>query len=262
MNSSTPHTDAFCNPPQFANFPWGLSTVLSFLLHCSLRLRKWVPPPFLWSWCHGWVGWGAKKKSTSFLKRDPAWCWQWRSSPFTGTSWCRGARRRGGGDFSPLLQAPGRDHPSLFCFVVGQHASAGLGPCPNDPLRCGLNSSTPHTDAFCNPPQFANFPWGLSTVLSFLLHCSLRLRKWVPPPFLWSWCHGWVGWGAKKKSTSFLKRDPAWCWQWRSSPFTGTSWCRGARRRGGGDFSPLLQAPGRDHPSLFCFVVGQHAVAG
>ena len=21
---------------------------------------KWVPPPFLWPWCHGWVGWGTK----------------------------------------------------------------------------------------------------------------------------------------------------------------------------------------------------------
>ena len=26
--------------------------------------------------------------------------------------------------------------------------------------------------------------------------------------------------------------------------------------------SAALQAQGRDHPSLFCFVVGQHAVAG
>ena len=72
---------------------------------------------------------------------------------------------------------------------------------------------------------------------------------------------GWVG-APKFVSTSFLKRVSAWCWQWRSSPFSGNPWCRGARRRGGGDVSPLLQAPGRDHPSLFCFVVGQHAVAG
>ena len=58
---------------------------------------------------------------------------------------------------------------------------------------------------FCNSPQFANFHWGLTTVLSFLLHFSLCLRKWVPPPFLWSWCHGWVGWGTKIFFDQFFK---------------------------------------------------------
>ena len=40
-----------------------------------------------------------------------------------------------------------------------------LGPCPHDPLRCGLSSSLSHTDALRNFSQFAKIPQGRSTVL-------------------------------------------------------------------------------------------------
>ena len=46
----------------------GIEYGVVFLLHFSLCLRKWVPPPFLWSWCHGWVGWGAKIFFDQFFK--------------------------------------------------------------------------------------------------------------------------------------------------------------------------------------------------
>ena len=114
---------------------------------------------------------------------------------------------------------------------------------------------------FCNPPQFANFPWGLSTVLSFLLHFSLCLRKWVPPPFLWSWCHGWVGWGTKIFFDQFFKEGSSLVLAVALKLLHRNLLVSGRTARRGGVSAPL-QAQGRDHPSLFCFVVGQHAVAG
>ena len=69
-----------------------------------------------------------------------------------------------------------------------------LGPFPDDPLRRGLNSSTPHTDTFCIPPQFASFPSGLSTVLPCLLLGLLPLDNGCHLPSC-GLCAtvGWVG---------------------------------------------------------------------
>ena len=63
---------------------------------------------------------------------------------------------------------------------------------------------TTHTDAFLQSAAVRQLSLGIGYGFVFLLHFSLRLRKWVPPPFLWSWCYGWVGWGTKKID-QFLK---------------------------------------------------------
>ena len=133
MNSSTPHTDAFCNPPQFANFPWGLSTVLSFLLHCSLRLRKWVPPPFLWSWCHGWVGWGAKIFFDQFFKEGSSLVLAVALKPLHRNLLVSGRTPAGWWRFFSIASGPG-SRPSLsFLFCGGAACRCWLGTWPHDP---------------------------------------------------------------------------------------------------------------------------------
>ena len=72
-----------------------------------------------------------------------------------------------------------------------------LGPCPHDPLRCGLNSSTSYTDALRNSPQFANSLRGCTVLLCY---CIARHSHVLP---LESRCRlpscglgatvGWVG---------------------------------------------------------------------
>ena len=32
----------------------------SLARHLTFYAWMWVPPSFLWTWCHGWVGWGSK----------------------------------------------------------------------------------------------------------------------------------------------------------------------------------------------------------
>ena len=73
-----------------------------------------------------------------------------------------------------------------------------LGPCPNDPLRCGLSSAHP-TFAMRNLLQFAKSLRGCTMLPCF---CIARLTHVLPcrfraASFLVAWCHGWVGWGTK-----------------------------------------------------------------
>ena len=68
----------------------------------------------------------------------------------TGTLQC-GPHPAGGWWFStgsgPASTVPhGRSGAACRCW---------LGPCPHDPLRCGLNSSPSYNEAMCNLPQFA-----------------------------------------------------------------------------------------------------------
>ena len=73
-----------------------------------------------------------------------------------------------------------------------------LGPGPNDPLRCGLNSAHP-TFAMRSLLQFAKSLRGCTMLPCF---CIARLTHVLPcrfraASFLVAWCHGWVGWGTK-----------------------------------------------------------------
>ena len=72
-----------------------------------------------------------------------------------------------------------------------------------------------------------------------------------------------MGWGAKLFFDQLFKEGSSLVLAVALKPLHRKLLVSGrTAHRGGGDISPLLQAPGRDHPSLFCFVVGQHAVAG
>ena len=53
--------------------------------------------------------------------------------------------------------------------AMGQLASAGLGHFPDDPLRCGLNSSKPHTDASATRRSSPNSSWNKHGVAFLLL---------------------------------------------------------------------------------------------
>ena len=140
---------------------------------------------------------------------------------------------------------------------LGQHADAGLGPCPNDPPRRGLNSSTPHR-CFLQFAAVRQYSFGLKYGAAFfrIAFCVLENGCRLPSCGLCA-AVGWVG-APKFCSTGLLTRDPALCWQWCLSPFAETSWCWGARRRGDGVFLHCFR-PRVDHPSC---AVGQHADAG
>ena len=53
-----------------------------------------------------------------------------------------------------------------------------LGPCPHDPLRCGLNSSPSHTDAMCNLPQFANSLRGCTVLPCYCFAWHSHVLPW------------------------------------------------------------------------------------
>ena len=53
--------------------------------------------------------------------------------------------------------------------AMGQLASAGLGHFPDDPLRCGLNSSKPHTDASATRRSSPKSSWNKHGVAFLLL---------------------------------------------------------------------------------------------
>ena len=84
-----------------------------------------------------------------------------------------------------------------------------LGPCPHDPLRCGLNSSPSYTDAMCNLPQFANFHQGMHGV-ALLLHSLAKPRSTLEHGCCLSSC-GVVprlgGWGTIFFQDAFTSRD-------------------------------------------------------
>ena len=83
-----------------------------------------------------------------------------------------------------------------LAVAVGQHASAGLGPCPRDPLRCGLKSSTPHIVAMLSAIRRSSpiFLRRFSTVLPCLLLGLLHLEKSSHLPSCGIFATvGWVG---------------------------------------------------------------------
>ena len=71
-----------------------------------------------------------------------------------------------------------------------------MGLIPMTPARRGLNSSPSHTDARCNLPKFPKSLAGSAQCCRATALALTFYRGKSPPPFfLWSWCHGWVGWG-------------------------------------------------------------------
>ena len=129
----TTHTDAFCNSPQFASFPSGFSTVLSFLLHCFLCRGKWAPPPFLWSWCHGWVGWGTKICFDQFFKEGSSLVLAVALKPLHRKLLVSGRTPAGWWRSFSIASGPG-SRPSLsFLFCGGAACRCWLGTWPHDP---------------------------------------------------------------------------------------------------------------------------------
>ena len=144
---------------------------------------------------------------------------------------------------------------AAFCCWLGPWFHTALlccnGPCPHEPPRCGLNSSPSHTDAMCNLPQFAKSLGGLARCcLATALAITFYSGKCVPPSFLWSWCHGRVGWDAKIFQFSASSKDAASGSQRRSRCYSGSSsvWCR-RPARGGGELVLYRFRPSVDSPS-------------
>ena len=148
---------------------------------------------------------GRGAKIFSRPAKDAAFCSRRRSRPtLKPHSVEPHARARVGGDLfstasgpvSTVLRCSGC---SILVLVRGLAPFAALlccyEPCPHDPRRCGLNSCPSYMPMPCAVlPQLANFPLVKSTVLP--CRCTgLRssLEFVCRPPFLWTWCHGWVG---------------------------------------------------------------------
>ena len=141
---------------------------------------------------------------------------------------------------------------------LGQHADAGLGPCPNDPPRRGLNSSTPHR-CFLQFAAVRQYSFGLKYGAAFfrIAFCVLENGCRLPSCGLCATV-GWVGAPKFLFDRTFDEGSSFVLAVVLKPPFTETSWCWGARRR-------------RDRVFLHCFSaavdvptcsVGQHADAG
>ena len=116
--------------------------------------------------------------------------------------------------------------------AMGQLASAGLGHFPDDPLRCGLNSSKPHTDASATRRSSPNSSWNRHGV-AFLLFGFLTFYSVKFPGLPSCGRCATVGWVGAQFSFSFFSTiDAASCSLRCSSLFTQTSRCRGARHAG------------------------------
>ena len=163
MNSSPSYTDAMCNLPQFANFPQGMHGV-ALPLHCLAFSRSTPEDGCRLPSCGlcatlGWVG-----TPNSFR-------------PFfvEGFSFV-------------LTSVPKPLHRNR---LVSGRTPAGwlippacLGPCPHDPLRPGLDSSTPYTAVW-------------------VLHSGLIVRRmifWVR--------HTEAEWRVANREHTFVRRGP------------------------------------------------------
>ena len=80
--------------------------------------------------------------------------------------------------------------------VVGAARSCWLGHCfehmPNDPLRCGLNSTTSHTRCFVLTGAARQFPQGVGTGVALQLHGLAFSVCYLPSCGLCA-MGGWVG---------------------------------------------------------------------
>ena len=111
----------------------GIEYGVVFLLHFSLCLRKWVPPPFLWSWCHGWVGWGAKNFFDQFFKEGSSLVLAVALKPLHRKLLVSGRTPAGWWRSFSTASGPG-SRPSLsFLFCGGAACRCWLGTWPHDP---------------------------------------------------------------------------------------------------------------------------------
>ena len=144
---------------------------------------------------------------------------------------------------------------------LGAARCCWLVPCSNDPLRCGLNSSSTNVTALRNLPQFAKFPQGCTVMPCFCIARQSHVLSWklCATSLLVAWCHGWVGWGASIFFQAFLAiRDAAFA----ASGAPGDQKIPEGRRMDPGSRvdSPWVQAQCRQ--SLIQPQRGQHASAG
>ena len=133
MNSSTPHTDAFCNPPQFANFPWGLSTVLSFycIFLCVLENGCHLPSCGLGATV-GWVG-APIFFFDQFFKEGSSLVLAVALKPLHRNLLVSGRTPAGWWRSFSTASGPG-SRPSLsFLFCGGAACRCWLGTWPHDP---------------------------------------------------------------------------------------------------------------------------------